>query len=184
MPGGTKGLEIRFVRYEGSTNGSMVIENKNSAGDPQSFRADGLFFVPQGDPEAAPQRLGAAGPFMPMSKDGRGDYRNVIRIEPGQTRQLALDVFCIDSHRSSPDSNTRFRVAERLLPKKLRREITQGTAKVIRDNGGDVQKAKGEIQNYMWRTRDKDWIPLEGERKDEKGPSSNRHDQTRRRRHD
>ncbi len=57
-------LKIRVVKYDGNTNGEMVVEVKNTGRTTATFNSDGLFFVPKGDPEKAPQRLGAAGPSL------------------------------------------------------------------------------------------------------------------------
>ena len=54
------------------------------------------------------------------------------------------------------------------MPKKLRSEINVGNQAILRKNKGDVRKAKSAIQSNMWQTRDKKWIKLEGERKNEK----------------
>ena len=56
-------LKMRVVTYQGGTNGKMMVEVKNTTQAEESFHAKGLYFVPKGDPEKAPQRLGAAGPF-------------------------------------------------------------------------------------------------------------------------
>ncbi len=56
-------LQIRVVRYDGSTNGKMVVDVRNNGKTRTRFVAEGIYFIPAGDPEKAPQRLGAAGPF-------------------------------------------------------------------------------------------------------------------------
>ncbi|MFT7621514.1 MAG: hypothetical protein ACI9WU_000677, partial [Myxococcota bacterium] len=56
-------VKLRIVKYTGSTNGGMIVEVRNTGSSAAEFTADGLFFVPKGDAESAPQRLGAAGPF-------------------------------------------------------------------------------------------------------------------------
>jgi hypothetical protein len=178
-----KNLKMKFVRYDGSTNGRMVVDVKNSGKRSAAFSAKGVYFVPEGDPEKAPQRLGAAGPIMVV--DGAGNekqYREQLVVRPGQTVRVQLEVFCIDSHRSSPSNSTRFKVARKLLPEKLRREINAGARRILRKNKGDVARSKSAIQSHMWKTRDKDWIPIEGERKNEKAaPPQQR--RTPRRRH-
>ena len=161
-------LQIRFVRYDGSTNGAMVVEIRNKGKRTSSFSAEGLFFVPTGDPEKAPQRLGAAGPFVEIASSGKGAHKEKVDLRPGETKQLALEVFCIDSHRASPNSNTRFTVAKKRMPKQLRQEVSAGSKQIIKRNKGSVSKSKSAIQSHMWQTRDKKWIKLEGERKNEK----------------
>lgn len=169
----SKNLEIRFVHYDGSTNGAMIVDVKNTGKRAEEFTSEGLYFVPTGDPEKAPQRLGAGGPFAEIatnSTSGQGatGHTQKLMIKPGQTRRLALEVFCIDSHRASPSSDTKFSLAADRMPKKLRSEINTGNQAILRQNKGDVRKAKSAIQSNMWKTRDKKWIELEGERKNEK----------------
>ena len=169
----SKTLQARFVHYDGSTNGAMIIDVKNTGKTAAAFTTEGLYFVPDGDPEKAPQRLGAGGPFVEIAKDSKSGanltgHKNKLVIPPGQTRRLALEVFCIDSHRPSPSSDTKFSLANKRLPKKLRRDITVGNQSILRQNKGDVARSKSAIQSNMWETRDRDWVKLEGERKDEK----------------
>lgn len=175
MPGSgaaNSSLQLRFDRYDGSTNGEMIVVVKNTGKQSQTFEAKGMFFVPEGDPEKAPQRLGAAGPIRVVTGAGKGQqlsaHKDEVVLLPGETKRLRLEVFCIDSHRSSPSPKTKFAVAKKLLPKKLRQEISAGARKIIRDNKGDVSKSKSEIQSHMWKTRDKAWIKIQGERKKEK----------------
>ena len=166
-------LKIRIVKYTGGTNGEMIVEVKNTGQRIETFQADSMYFVPKGDPEKAPQRLGAAGPFR--AKKGKTWIKaEKMAIAPGKTQRLHLQVFCIDSHRSSPRANQGFTVAAKRLPAKLRREINSETGKILRKNRGDMKKSKSEIQSKVWESRDKDWIKLEGERKQEKAPRNHR----------
>ena len=171
-------LQIRVVRYDGSTNGKMVVDVRNSGKTRTRFVAEGIYFIPAGDPEKAPQRLGAAGPFTVVGhKDGPPGQQELV-LQPGETRQLQLDVFCIDSHRSSPSSSTRFSVANKRMPRELRQTIATDAKKIISRNKGDVAKSKDEIQSTTWQARDRKWIKLEGERKQEKSaPPSPSNDQ-------
>ena len=107
----TAGLEIRFVRYTGGTNGEMIVDVKNTAKRTKSFTAEGIYFVPKGDPEAAPQRLGAAGPFE-LVRSGQRKSQEKIALAPGTTERLHLAVFCIDSHRSSPQATDQFAISK------------------------------------------------------------------------
>jgi hypothetical protein len=157
LDGKTQPLTMRVVAYDGSTNGRMVVEVVNTGKQTETFIADGIYFVPGGNPEVAPQRLGAAGP--------------IIVVENG-VEKTYLDGFCIDSHRSSPSSDTKFGFAAERLPKELRQKITHGAKQIIRENKGDVARAKAAIQSHTWETRDADWIKLEGERKQEKAPDT------------
>ncbi len=165
-------LKIRVVKYDGDTNGEMVVEVKNTGRTTATFNSDGLFFVPKGDPEKAPQRLGAAGPFTELA-----GKRSIVRqgkmvVAAGATKRVRLEVFCIDSHRSSPSSSTKFSVAKGKLPKSLRRDLKKGNDAIYRKNKGSLKRSKGEVQSNIWTTRDKDWVKLEGERVQEKAPRS------------
>lgn len=171
--GSAENLKIRFVEYDGDTNGAMVVEVKNTGRTTATFDSDGLFFVPNGDPEKAPQRLGAAGPFLEIAgkkqivrQDGK------LVVAAGESRKIRLEVFCIDSHRSSPSPSTKFSIAKKKLPKSLRKELKKSNQAIYRSNKGDFRKAKSAVQSNMWKTRDKKWIKLEGERTQEKNPRS------------
>ncbi|HTE53772.1 MAG TPA: hypothetical protein VK698_23115 [Kofleriaceae bacterium] len=165
-------LKIRVVRYDGSTNGKMVVDVRNTGKSSTKFVAEGIYFVPGGDPEKAPQRLGAAGPFTVVGSKASPSSQQELILQPGETRQLQLDVFCIDSHRGSPSPSTSFSVAGKRMPKELRQTIATDAAKIIRRNQGDVEKSKSEIQSTTWQARDRKWIKLEGERKQEKAAPS------------
>lgn len=176
-------LKIRVVRYDGSTNGKMVVDVRNTGKTSTRFVAEGIYFIPTGNPEKAPQRLGAAGPFTVVGRKADPSSLQELVLQPGETRQLQLDVFCIDSHRSSPSSSTGFSVAGKRMPKELRQTIASDAAKIIRRNKGDVEKSKSEIQSTTWQARDRKWIKLEGERKQEKAAPSPANDQVQQRRH-
>lgn len=169
-------LKIRVVKYTGGTNGQMIVDVKNTGKQVQPFQADSLYFVPTGDPETAPQRLGAAGPFRARNGETWTEA-STMAIAPGETRRLHLQVFCIDSHRSSPGAEQGFTIAPKRLPAKLRREINAEAGTILRKNRGDMKKSKSAIQSKVWESRDRDWIKLEGERKQEKAPR--RHHQIR-----
>jgi hypothetical protein len=95
-----------------------------------------------------------------------------LALQPGETRQIQLDVFCIDSHRGSPSSATSFSVAGKRMPTELRQTIAKDAATVIQRNKGDVEKSRSEIQSTTWEARDRKWIKLEGERRQEKAAPS------------
>jgi hypothetical protein len=97
-------------------------------------------------------------------------HQGELSIAPGQTERLRLEVFCIDSHRSSPDNSTVFSLAKNRLPKKLRGKLKSSNQKIYRKHKGDLVKSKSAIQSNMWKTRDAEWIELEGERANEKAP--------------
>lgn len=167
-------LGIRVVEYRGGTNGKMVVEVLNEGAKAQTFHAKGLYFVPKGDPDKAPQRLGAAGPFR--VKDGLA-WKNheKLQLAPKQKVRLELDVFCIDSHRSSPSSSTQFGLAVKRMPMKLANEIDVGTKSAMKKGKVDsASGAKNRVQSLVWKTRNKAWIKLEGEREYEKKRRSGR----------
>lgn len=162
-------LEIRPVRYEGGSHGNMLVKVKNTGAHTERFSAEGLYFVPKMAPDHAPQRLGAAGPFTlaDRNRNRKADYLDRVDIAPGKTVSLEVGVFCIDHHRASPGAHTKFAVAKKRLPPPLHRAIHSGVQRIIRDNGGDVQKAQSAIQDHMWKVRKSPWLPLEGERRHE-----------------
>ncbi len=165
----TSPIKLRIIKYSGSTNGGMLVEVKNTGKVNADFKATGLFFVPDGDPETAPQRLGAAGPFEVKTRSGWKDEEQ-LELKPGATAKLKLQLFCIDSHRGSPNPSTPFRLAKERLPKELSQKIEQGTKVLMRAKKvPNAKHIKGDVQGHVWKTRDQKWIPLEGERANEKG---------------
>lgn len=162
-------VQIRIIKYTGGTNGEMVVEVYNPGTRPQVFSAQGLYFVPDGDPEQAPQRLGAAGPFQAKLQ---GEWRRVesLEVAPKARVRLRLQVFCIDSHRGSPAATHTFHLGKQRLPKDLRGRIETNTQTALRKHKGNVSAAKAEIQSGVWQARDKKWIELDGERRQEKAP--------------
>jgi uncharacterized cupredoxin-like copper-binding protein len=158
-------LQVKVVKYDGSTNGELTVQVKNTGESAMRFSAKGLYFVPDGDPDKAPQRLGAVGP-MQIAGDGEDDIqrKDTVMIAPGKTVELTLDVFCIDSHRASPSSSTAFTVGKKRMPRTLAVDIDR-KAKVAADKAGGfaAPAAKSEVQSAVWATRDADWVPLEGE---------------------
>ena len=165
--GNKSSMKVKFVRYTGGTNGHIVVDVKNVGKASARFQAQGLYFVPDGSPEQAPQRLGAAGPFQ-VREQGDWKDKEKLSLKAGETRQLKLQVFCLDSHRSSPDGEQGFSVARERLPRELRRTISSGAEQILEKNGKKMPAAKGAIQSHIWSTRNKKWIKLQGERKQEK----------------
>jgi hypothetical protein len=164
-------LDVRAVQYDGSTNGRLVVQVKNTGKAAQKFSAKGLYFVPEGDPDSAPQRLGAVGP-MQMVADPEHKELSELEVAPGATVEVALDVFCIDSHRGSPSSGNRFNVGAKRLPRELSQTIeTRANAAVDEERASGNKDArpaaKGKIQSEVWRSRDSKWIELDGEGKQE-----------------
>ena len=163
----SSGLLIRVVQYEGSVNGGMTVEVKNPGAKPADFAANGLFFVPAVDADHAPQRLGAVGPFQVT---GKGDRADKLSIAAGASQKLTLDVYCIDSHRSSPTSATPFRVSKERMPKQLVQTIDTSAREAAKDLGGvSATPAKGAVQSQVWKSRNEKWIHLDGEGKQEAG---------------
>ncbi|HXU84005.1 MAG TPA: hypothetical protein VN914_21570 [Polyangia bacterium] len=163
------GLELRIVRYDGSVNGVLEVEVKNPLQEPVQFSAKGLYFVPQGDADKAPQRLGAVGPFN-LHTDQGWQRRESTTVAPGSVIRLKLDVYCIDSHRGSPSSSTDFRLAKDRVPKKVYEVIDRHAGKAAARLGGvSAPAAKSTVQSQVWQVRDDDWVKLDGEGKQEAG---------------
>ena len=161
--GKTSPLLMRIVKYDGATNGAITVEVKNPTDKPQPFTARGVYFVPTGNANEAPQRLGAVGPFQLQSSNGpqRTDHTT---IAPGATARLTLDVYCIDSHRASPSPATSFRVAKDRVPEPLSRAIAADAEKSAQELGGiAAPAAKGAVQSQVWKNRNEKWIKLDGE---------------------
>jgi hypothetical protein len=164
-------LLIRIVDYAGYTNGAITVDVKNPTDRPQEFSAKGVYFVPQGNADQAPQRLGAVGPFV-VAGAGGGARREQLTIAAGATQRLTLDVYCIDSHRSSPSPSTAFRVAKDRVPAPLVRAIDEDANKAAASVGAEsvsAPAAKAAVQSEIWKNRDKKWIKLDGEGKQEAG---------------
>ncbi len=164
-------LEVRAVQYDGSTNGRLIVQVRNSSKTAQKFSAKGLYFIPEGDPDSAPQRLGAVGP-MQIANEGK--ELGELDVAPGATVEVALDVFCIDSHRASPSPQNRFNVGVKRLPKELTRTIEHSADQAVeayRARGSTAPRpaAKSAIQGEVWRSRDSKWVELDGEGKQEIG---------------
>jgi len=170
--GKTSPLLMRIVQYQGSTNGAITVEVKNPTGTPQEFSAKGIYFVPTGNANEAPQRLGAVGPFQLQSANGASRRMDRATIAAGATERLTLDVYCIDSHRASPSSSTSFRVARDRVPAPLVQAIDADAAQSAARYGGvsaAAPAAKGAVQSEVWKNRDKKWIELDGEGRQELG---------------
>ena len=90
-------------------------------------------------------------------------------LAPSQKATLRLQLFCIDSHRASPSSSTPFRLAQKRLPKQLRQDIEKGTRALLKSKKAkNAKQIRGDVQGHGWKTRNKKWIRLEGERSNEK----------------
>ena len=169
--GKTSPLLMRIIQYQGSTNGAITVEVKNPTNAPQVFTAKGIYFVPTGNANEAPQRLGAVGPFQ-IQSNGPSQRLDRTTIAAGATERLTLDVYCIDSHRASPSSSTSFRVAKDRVPDSLVKSIDADAGRAAAEYGGvSSPKAKGSVQTEVWKNRDQKWIPLDGEGKQEAAKS-------------
>ncbi len=166
LPGSPpNGLLLRVVKYDGSVNGAITVEVKNPTATPVDFVAAGLFFVPDVDPDHAPQRLGAVGGFVHQATRGEK-----LTLAAGATETLTLDVYCIDSHRPSPSTATPFRVAKERMPPQLARDIDTNAKNASSRYGGvAAPAAKSVVQGEVWKSRDGKWIKLDGEGKQEAG---------------
>lgn len=168
-------LEVRAVQYDGSVNGRLHVQVRNPTKAAQKFSAKGLYFVPEGNPDTAPQRLGAVGP-MQLATDGKAEGKEVgeLDVAPGATVDVVLDVFCIDSHRPSPSPQNTFNIGAKRMPKELAQTIegrADAAVESARASGNAAPRpaAKSSIQGEVWRSRDAKWIELDGEGKQEVG---------------
>ncbi|HVV82480.1 MAG TPA: hypothetical protein VHE35_05345 [Kofleriaceae bacterium] len=162
-------LQLRVVSYDGAVNGALTVEVKNTGKVAATFSAEGLYFVPDGDPDRAPQRLGAVGPMqLAAAGDAAPERKDRISVAAGATVQVTLDVFCIDSHRDAPTSETPFTIARARMPTPLATGIQVAGSKAADEAGGYAAPAAMEkIQESVWETRDAKWIKLDGEGKQE-----------------
>ena len=157
------GLELRVVQYQGGVNGVLTIDVRNPKSNPIEFSAGGLYFVPDGNADSAPQRLGAVGGFQEQTQQG-WQRREKTTIAANATVRMKLDVFCIDSHRGSPSSSTAFHPAATRLPPALSHEIEADGKKAAAESGGyEAPVAKSKVQSDVWKERNKKWIRLDGE---------------------
>ncbi len=168
-------LEVRAVEYDGSVNGTLKVQVKNTDKVAHQFSATGLYFVPEGDPDSAPQRLGAVGPLR-LGNDA--NERTEIDVPAGQTIEVALDVFCIDSHRGAPTPANKFDVGATRMPTELSHAIEQRADQAVSETkaanpsapaASTRAMAKGAIQSGVWDTRNRKWTKLDGEGKQESG---------------
>ena len=162
-------LEMRAVQYDGSTNGRLYVQIRNPAKTTQKFSAKGLYFVPEGNPDTAPQRLGAVGP-MQIANDSK--ELSELDVAPGATVEVVLDVFCIDSHRPSPSPQNVFNVGVKRMPKELAQTIEKRADQAVdaarsQGNAAPRPAAKSSIQGEVWRSRDSKWVDLDGDGKQE-----------------
>jgi hypothetical protein len=158
------GLKLKVVKYDGSTNGRLTVAVKNPGTKPVKFAAEGLYFVPDGDPDQAPQRLGAVGPLRIAADTGAAPITS-LEVAAGATVEVELDVFCIDSHRSSPSSANTFTVGTRRLPRELATTIERRAKAAAEtfEEGYAAPDAPSAIQGEVWKARDAKWIKLDGE---------------------
>lgn len=164
-------LEVRAIQYDGAVNGRLHVQVRNPSKSAQKFSAQGLYFVPEGNPDTAPQRLGAVGP-MQIANDGK--EISEVEVAPGATLEVVLDVFCIDSHRPSPSPQNTFNIGAKRMPRELAQTIENRADAAVaaeRAQGKAAPRpaAKSAIQGEVWRSRDSKWIELDGEGKQEVG---------------
>ncbi|MSP16911.1 MAG: hypothetical protein EXR73_09920 [Myxococcales bacterium] len=167
-PAKASGIKLRVVGYEGGTNGELIVEIKNTGAKGEAFSAKGLYFVPGEQADKAPQRVGAVGPYQVMTDKG-WERKDQLEVAPGKVVKLKLDVYCIDSHRASPSSATKFTMAKTKVPKDLTEAISRAADEKAQANGGYAAPAsKSAVQGEVWKNRDKKWIKLDGEGKQER----------------
>ena len=167
--GKSTGLEMRVVDYNGSVNGAIEVEVRNPTSQAVDFSAKGIYFVPDGDPDHAPQRVGAVGPFL-VKNGKKWEREKAFSVAADSTAQMKLDVYCIDSQRGSPSSQTSFHVAKGRIPHRVIEAIDADAAAAAAPMGGvSAPAAKSAVQSQVWENRDKKWVPLDGEGKQEAG---------------
>jgi len=111
------------------------------------------------------------GPFRIKTSEG-WERREKATIPPGAILPVRLNVYCIDSHRASPSSATKFRVAKDRVPHTVIEAIGRDAAKAAAPMGGLTSPAaSGAVQSEVWKNRDKKWIELDGEGKQEAAKS-------------
>lgn len=163
------GLDLRVVSYDGSVNGELTVEVKNLTKSARTFTATGLYFVPDGKADEAPQRLGAVGP-MQIANDQSPQPKRLDKLDipANSSMTVKLDVFCIDSHRSAPTSQNSFTLGTKRLPAKLRSTIeTRSKAAADEVGGYAAPAAKSVMQSKVWEARDAEWVKIDGEGKQE-----------------
>jgi hypothetical protein len=159
-------LKLTIDGYKGGTNGELTVSLENPGTAPAEFDAQGLYFVPAGNPDDAPQRLGAVGPFRVNAEQGA--TRTRLTIPAGGKSTVRLDVYCIDSHRRSPRTGDKFALATERMPKQLSSEIYKNADQAAKSVGGyAAPPAKASVQSEVWKARDKKWLKLQGEGKQE-----------------
>jgi len=159
VPGGR--LQLRVMKYDGEVNGKLTVDVRNSSSHAMSFTARGLYFVPDGDPDRAPQRLGAVGPMVIGD-----DRKDEVRVPAGGTVEVTLDVFCVDDHREAPTSETPYSLAAHRMPASLARSIdreAKAAADEVGDHGYGSADATEAVQEHVWKARDQKWVQLDGE---------------------
>ncbi len=168
VPGSTAPVELRVAEYQGGTNGELTVDVRNNGAQPAEFDAEGLYFVPAGNPDEAPQRLGAVGPFQQRA-GARWERKRTLALKPGEQATIKLDVYCIDSHRRSPRTGDRFHLAQTRMPKTLSSEIRKNADQAAQGVSGGyaAPAAKATVQSEVWKARDKKWLKLDGEGKQE-----------------
>ena len=171
--GKTSPLLMRIVQYQGSTNGAITVEVKNPTGAPQEFSAKGIYFVPTGNANEAPQRLGAVGPFQLQSANGHvaADGSD----DDCRGRDGAVDAGRL-LHRFAPREPQLVDVVPRRQgprPGAARAAPSTPTRHKSAEGHGGVSApaAKSAVQSEVWKNRDKKWIELDGEGKQEAAKS-------------
>jgi hypothetical protein len=93
-----------------------------------------------------------------------------MTIPAKSTVRMKIDVYCIDSHRASPSPATGFHVARDRVPQAVSAQIDEDARAASAPLGGvAAPAAKSAVQGEVWKNRDKKWIKLDGEGRQEAG---------------
>jgi hypothetical protein len=150
-PGQDGKFELRVVQYDDGVHGEMTVEVKNLSNVANNFSARGLYFVPDDNPNTAPQRLAVVGGVRTGSEDAP---RDLVQVAAGGTMKVRFDVYCIDEDRHSPEASTQFTLAKNRLPAELQVAIegaTREVVKTIKLKADDDQQRR--IQPLVWMAR-------------------------------
>ena len=150
-PGQDGTFELRTLHYDDGVHGEMTVEVRNLGAKAATFSARGLYFVPDDNPNTAPQRLAIVGGIRTGSEDAP---RELISLAAGTTAKVRFDVYCIDEDRHAPESTMTFTLASTRLPDKLVAGIEHATVDVVKTiklKADDDQQRR--IQPLVWQAR-------------------------------
>lgn len=160
-PGQHGRFELRVVQYDDGVHGEMTVEVHNLSATPAAFSARGLYFLPDNNPDSAPQRLAVVGGIRTGSEDAP---RDLIQLAAGASTRVRFDVYCIDEDRHAPETTTDFTMASARLPERLSAELESDTAAVVKTiklKADDDQLRR--IQPLVWSARRDVRVKLKGD---------------------